>query len=228
MLAGHRPPEPAPQPSEPAPQPSEPAPQRPAPGQPPVPGRPPGVLGDRSLGHSGARHRGVCDLRDHPWPGDVASHGERRQPDDQRAQAVEVAHPLEHLPGVAAHRGADGIDGVVPEDADRRADREPHAGGQCDPAGGEPADAGAGSDQHEAADDGYRPGHDVQPQALGGPVPVLIAAEGVVEIRPDERDQAAPHPKQDDQETAHGAGGARQAKDLGAPGRRPTCCAAYS
>ena len=99
------------------------------------------ALGDRSFGHRGS-------LRDHPGPREEASHRERGQPDDQRAQAVEVAQPLEHLPGVAAHRGTDGVDGVVPEDADGRTDREPNAGRDGDPAGGEAANPSPGPHQH--------------------------------------------------------------------------------
>ena len=102
------------------------------------------ALSDRrvALGHRrvALRRRGLVShncvvgrdrgLLHHPRAREVPTHRECRQRRDRDPEPREVAQPLERLTRVPAHRRADRVAGVMPEQAERRTDREPGAGRQ--------------------------------------------------------------------------------------------------
>ena len=145
----------------------------------------------------------------------VAAHRERRQRGDQDPKTLEVAEKLDCLTGMAAHRRADRIARVMPEQADGRANCKPGAGGQSHPAAEQAAGAVRASQQQQPADHRDGAWHDAEPQPLGRVVPGLIAAERVVEVGTDEGDQRAPDAEQDHQEAAQRSSRSRKPPCLG-------------
>ena len=132
---------------------------------------------------------------------EVAPHRERRQGNDHHAQTVEVARPTRASAGCGrpsgrrSRRSCDARAGSRPEPIANHAP----AASATHPAVRPPTRVEA-RHQHQAADHRHRAREGCSShKPLRREMPGLVAAEGVVEVGPDERDEAAPDPEEHDQ-----------------------------